>query len=57
MMTGYFVAKWSSVVKELQEDPEWIESGFDPDDAFIQIHMFSCLHCGKHLFYIDQFFD
>jgi len=45
------------LLKELKEDPEWIESGFDPDDAFIQIHMFSCLHCGKHLFYIDQFFD
>ncbi len=45
------------LLKELEEDPEWIESGLELDDDFIQIHMFTCSHCGKHLFYIDQFFD
>ena len=50
------------LMEELVKDPVWIEWEFDsPEkvllDQYIQVHMFVCPHCGKHLFYIDEFFD
>ena len=49
-------------MEELKNDPVWIEWELeDPEkvllDRNFQIHLFSCSHCGKHLFYIDEFFD
>ncbi|MBQ6478616.1 MAG: CbrC family protein [Erysipelotrichaceae bacterium] len=50
------------LMEELKNDPVWIEWELeDPEkvllDRNFQIHLFSCSHCGKHLFYIDEFFD
>lgn len=48
--------------EELKNDYYWKRSGYEDiettlNNRWIQLHLFTCPHCGKHLFYTDEFFD
>ena len=58
---GYRELKQMGIVKEVLDDSVWAEWGAEPEEMLqnlvnggsVQGYLFQCLHCGKHLLWID----
>lgn len=50
------------LLEEFRNSPAWTESAYESieetlHNRWIQLHVFRCPHCGKHRFYLDEFYD
>ena len=58
---GYRELKQMGIVEEVMENSVWDEWGIEPEELLkdvvnggsVQGYLFQCLHCGKHLLWID----
>lgn len=58
---GYRELKQMGIVEEVLEDSVWNEWGDEPikllmdvvNGSSVQGYLFRCLHCGKHLLWVD----
>lgn len=58
---GYRELKQMGIVEEILNDSMWNDWGAEPEEQLkdivnggsVQGYLFQCLHCGKHLLWID----